>query len=87
MLAGRDHARADMENSMRRKGIYALALTAVALAGLSLNASANWQGTFYYYSDEGVLVGGWTGGCGDADGRWGIETDNKRFVQGCRAAS
>jgi len=58
-----------------------------ALAALSQGASANWQGTFYYYSAEGVLVGAWTAGCREADGRWGVETENRRFVQGCRASS
>jgi hypothetical protein len=72
---------------MTRSKLCAAAIVVVLLAGSSFSAGASWQGTFYYYSDEGVLVGGWTAGCGEADGRWGIETDNKQFVQGCRPAS
>ena len=69
---------------MRRFRILALA----ALVGLtSFGASANWQGTWLYYDDEGVLVGSWTAGCREMDGRWGIETGNKVFVQGCRVSS
>lgn len=49
--------------------------------------SASWQGTWYYYDDEGVLVGSWTAGCGEADGRWGVATSNRVFSQGCRDAS
>lgn len=70
---------------MVRKGLAVLAI--VASAALSQGASASWQGTFYYYSEEGVLVGAWTAGCGEADGRWGETTDNRHFVQGCRASS
>jgi len=69
---------------MRRFRIFALA----ALVGLtSLSAGASWQGTWLYYDDEGALVGSWTAGCREMDGRWGVETDNKVFVQGCRASS
>jgi hypothetical protein len=70
---------------MVRKGLAVLVIAASAL--LSQGATASWQGTFYYFSDEGVLVGAWTAGCGDADGRWGVATENRRFVQGCRASS
>lgn len=66
-------------------------LTVVVLLGLlastSFTASANWQGTWYYYDEEGALVGSWTAGCGAADGRWGETTDNKVFIQGCRSES
>lgn len=72
---------------MTRTKLRAAAITVALMAAASFNAGASWQGTFYYYSDEGVLVGGWTAGCGEADGRWGVETDNKQFVQGCRPAS
>lgn len=70
---------------MRRKGFFTV-LALFSLAALSMAASASWQGTFHYYDDEGVLVGGWTAGCGEADGRWGVETDNRSFTQGCRVA-
>jgi hypothetical protein len=66
---------------------FAVALLLAMPAAASFNASANWQGTWYYYSEEGALVGGWTAGCGAADGRWGVETDNKVFIQGCRSES
>jgi hypothetical protein len=70
--------------SMRRFRIFALA----ALVGItSFTASASWQGTWLYYDDEGALVGSWTAGCHEMDGRWGVETDNKVFVQGCRSSS
>jgi len=72
---------------MRRNKMMMAAMAFALLAGSTFGAGANWQGTFYYYDDEGALVGGWTAGCGEADGRWGIETDNKRFVQGCRDSS
>lgn len=67
---------------MRRKTLYALAI--LAFAALSGGATASWQGTWFYYDDEGALVGTWTAGCGEADGRTGIETENKSFSQGCR---
>jgi len=70
---------------MIRRGLVVLAI--VASSALSQGASANWQGTFYYYDEEGALVGGWTAGCGEADGRWGETTENRRFVQGCRVSS
>ncbi|MDR0184658.1 DUF6289 family protein [Lysobacter arvi] len=69
---------------MRRFRIFALA-SVLGLA--SFSTSASWQGTWLYYDDEGVLVGSWTAGCRELDGRWGVETDNKVFVQGCRASS
>ena len=73
---------------MRRIGMFA-AVFAVALAGsVSFNALANsWQGTWYYYNAEGAQVGKWTAGCGAAHGRWGVVTENKRFVQGCAVES
>jgi hypothetical protein len=70
--------------SMRRIRIFALA----AVMGLmSFTAGASWQGTWLYYDDEGALVGSWTAGCRELDGRWGVATENKVFVQGCRASS
>lgn len=72
---------------MSRNRIFAAAVAAALFAGLSFNAAANWQGTWHYYDDEGALVGGWTAGCGAMDGRWGVETDNKWFTQGCRPDS
>jgi hypothetical protein len=66
---------------------FAVALLLAMPAAASFNASANWQGTWHYYDEEGVLVGSWTAGCGAADGRWGVETDNKTFIQGCRSES
>ena len=72
---------------MRRTRNFAAVLSLILLALASFNASANWQGTFMYYDEEGALVGSWTAGCGAADGRWGIATNNKVFIQGCRDAS
>lgn len=66
---------------------FAVALLLALPAAASFNASASWQGTWHYYDEEGVLVGSWTAGCGAADGRWGVETDNKTFIQGCRSES
>ncbi len=73
---------------MRRIGLFA-AVFAVALAGgVSFSAAANsWQGTWYYYNEEGALVGKWTAGCGAADVRWGETTANRHFVQGCQVES
>lgn len=67
---------------MRRKTMIAVA--ALFVAGSLQVAGASWQGTWFYYDDEGALVGTWTAGCGEADGRWGVETDNRSFSQGCR---
>jgi hypothetical protein len=72
---------------MRRTRNFAAVLSLVLMSLAAFNASANWQGTFLYYDEEGVLVGSWTGGCGAADGRWGITTNNKVFIQGCRESS
>ncbi len=72
---------------MRRTRKFAVALSLALIALASFNAAASWQGTFLYYDEEGVLVGSWTGGCGAADGRWGITTNNKVFIQGCRSES
>jgi hypothetical protein len=72
---------------MRRIRIFAVALAVGLLAAYSFSATASWQGTWNYYDEEGVLVGQWTAGCGDADGRWGTATDNKLFTQGCRPDS
>ncbi len=69
----------------RKRFPVAAALAFLALA--SFNAAAGWQGTWHYYDEEGVLVGGWTAGCGDKDGRWGIVTTHRTFTQGCRDAS
>jgi hypothetical protein len=66
---------------------FAVALLLVMPAAASFNASANWQGTWHYYDEEGALVGGWTAGCGAADGHWGVATENKSFTQGCRSES
>lgn len=74
---------------MRRIGFFAAAF-AVALAGtVSFAAVANsWQGTWSYYNAEGAQIGGWTAGCGAADGRWGDTTgNNKHFTQGCSVGS
>lgn len=60
------------------------ALAVGLLVAASFSATASWQGTWSYYNDEGALVGQWTAGCGEADGRWGEVTDNKSFTQGCR---
>ncbi|TKR30766.1 hypothetical protein FCE95_11750 [Luteimonas gilva] len=72
---------------MSRNRIIAATVAAVLFACLSFSAAANWQGTWHYYDDEGALVGAWTAGCGAMDGRWGIETENKWFTQGCRPDS
>lgn len=72
---------------MRRTKLIAAAMAIALMAGSSFTATASWQGTWHYYSDEGALVGSWTAGCGAADGRWGIETENKTFTQGCRPSS
>lgn len=72
---------------MRRIRIFALVAVVALMSAASFNATANWQGTWLYYDDEGVLVGSWTAGCRELDGRWGVETGNKVFVQGCRASS
>jgi hypothetical protein len=73
--------------SMRRIRIFAIAAAIAMMSSASFSATASWQGTWLYYDDEGVLVGSWTAGCRELDGRWGVETDNKVFVQGCRASS
>lgn len=72
---------------MRRIRIFALAAVVGLMTAASFNATASWQGTWLYYDEEGVLVGSWTAGCGELDGRWGVATDNKVFIQGCRSAS
>ncbi|MDI9239201.1 DUF6289 family protein [Lysobacter sp. LF1] len=72
---------------MRRFRTFALAAVVALMSAASFNATASWQGTWLYYDDEGVLVGSWTAGCREMDGRWGVETSNKVFVQGCRASS
>jgi uncharacterized protein DUF6289 len=72
---------------MSRTRNFAAVFSLALLAATSFSASASWQGTFLYYDEEGALVGSWTGGCGAADGRWGVATDNKVFVQGCRDSS
>ncbi|MGN6222926.1 DUF6289 family protein [Pseudoxanthomonas sp.] len=72
---------------MARNRILAVAASLALLALASFNAYASWQGTWHYYDEEGVLVGGWTAGCGAADGRWGVTTTRKVFTQGCRDAS
>ena len=72
---------------MRRTKLLLAALAVSLLVAASFTAMANWQGTWHYYDDEGVLVGEWTAGCRELDGRWGIETDNKTFTQGCRVTS
>ena len=68
---------------MRRTKILIAGLGVSLLLAASFAATASWQGTWSYYSDEGVLVGQWTAGCGAADGRWGQVTDNRSFAQGC----
>ena len=72
---------------MRRIRIFAMAVLVGLLAVVSFNAMASWQGTWLYYDEEGALVGSWTAGCGADDGRWGIATANKVFIQGCRSES
>lgn len=72
---------------MRRFRIFAIAAAIAMMSSASFSATASWQGTWLYYDDEGVLVGSWTAGCRELDGRWGVETANKVFVQGCRASS
>ena len=72
---------------MRRIRNLAVALLLVLPAAASFNVSANWQGTWLYYDEEGALVGSWTAGCGAADGRGGVATDNMVFIQGCRSES
>lgn len=72
---------------MRRIRFFTVAVLLGLLASASFTASASWQGTWYYYDEEGALVGSWTAGCGDADGRWGETTDNKVFIQGCHSDS
>jgi len=72
---------------MARNRIPVVIASLVLLALTSFSASAGWQGTWHYYDEEGVLVGGWTAGCGAADGRWGVVTSNRTFTQGCRDAS
>lgn len=72
---------------MGRIKMTTVALAFAMMAGSSFSAGASWQGTWHYYSDEGVLVGSWTAGCGAADGRWGIVTAHKTFIQGCKAES
>jgi len=72
---------------MARNRVLAVAASLGFLALVSFNAAAGWQGTWHYYDEEGVLVGSWTAGCGAADGRWGVVTDNKVFIQGCRDES
>ncbi|MFC3551069.1 DUF6289 family protein [Lysobacter cavernae] len=57
------------------------------MAAASFSAMANWQGTWRYYDEEGALVGSWTAGCGAADGRWGVATGNRVFIQGCNTAT
>lgn len=71
---------------MRRMKKFAVALAVGAVMAMSFSAAANWQGTWHYYNEEGALVGGWTAGCGDADGSWGVRTTNRHFVQGCGVA-
>ncbi|QDH69582.1 DUF6289 family protein [Marilutibacter alkalisoli] len=83
-MATRTECRANQgEQKMRRIKVVAAAMVVGLLAAYSLTALASWQGTWNYYDEEGVLVGQWTAGCGDADGRWGMETSNKWFSQGC----
>ncbi|GAA5080394.1 DUF6289 family protein [Lysobacter panacisoli] len=72
---------------MRRIRTFALAALVAMTASTSFSATASWQGTWLYYDDEGALVGSWTAGCRELDGRWGVETPNKVFIQGCRASS
>lgn len=67
--------------------IFAMTVLLGLLAAASFNVMASWQGTWLYYDEEGVLVGSWTAGCGAADGRWGVATDNKVFIQGCASES
>lgn len=71
---------------MRRIGMFSAALALALVAGMSFNAMASWQGTFYYY-ENGALVGKLTGGCGAADGFSGRKTDDWKFVQGCQSES
>ena len=72
---------------MRRIRIFALAAAVAMMSAASFSATASWQGTWLYYDEEGALVGSWTAGCGELDGRWGVATDNKVFIQGCRVSS
>lgn len=68
---------------MRRTKFLIATLGVGVLLAASFAATASWQGTWSYYSDEGALVGQWTAGCGSADGRWGRTTSNRSFTQGC----
>lgn len=56
---------------MHRKGrkIFIRLLALALLAGVAATTQAAWQGTWLYYNAEGALVGSWTAGCGEADGR------------------
>lgn len=73
---------------MHRKGrkIFTRLLALALLAGVSATTQAAWQGTWLYYNAEGALVGSWTAGCGEADGRWGETTSRRTFIQGCSVA-
>lgn len=70
----------------RMRKILMATLGVSMLLAASFAATAGWQGTWSYYSDEGALVGQWTAGCGAADGRWGQTTANRSFTQGCAAS-
>ncbi len=74
-----------MRNTWKRTLAVAVLLGVTTVA--SFAAMANWQGTWFYYDEEGALVGSWTAGCGAADGRWGVATSNKVFIQGCNGTA